>query len=224
MNMTYNEIIAKDFDRIALLDENKWDHNRFYHEYLLKFLPVHMEKVLEVGCGTGEFSRLLIKYAGEVIALDISEEMLAKARSMASQLTNITYVKADFMSYDIEPESYDSIVTIATAHHLPLEEFFIKAAIVLKPGGSLIVLDLFLSCDIMDYLFDFISVPLNILTGLIKTGHFKESQEEKAAWKEHQKNDTYMALKEIKRIADKIITGADIKRLLFWRYSLVWKK
>jgi len=222
--MTRNEIIAKDFDRIALSGDKKWDHNRFYHEYLLNYLPAHMERVLDIGCGTGEFSRLLSKYAGEVIALDISEEMLAKARSMASQLTNITYVKADFMSYDIEPESYDSIVTIATAHHLPLEEFFIKAAIVLKPGGSLIVLDLFLSCDIMDYLFDFISVPLNILTGLIKTGHFKESQEEKAAWKEHQKNDTYMALKEIKRIADKIITGADIKRLLFWRYSLVWKK
>ena len=222
--MTYNEIIAKDFDRIALAGDKKWDHNRFYHKYLLKHLPAHMERVLDIGCGTGEFSRLLSKYAGEVIALDISDEMVAKARSMASQLTNITYVKSDFMGYDIEPESYDAIVTIATAHHLPLEEFFRKAAMALKPGGSLIVLDLFLSSDIWDYFFDFFSVPLNILTGLIKTGHFKESQEEKAAWKEHQKNDTYMALKEIKRIADKIITGADIKRLLFWRYSLVWKK
>jgi len=195
--MTYNEIIAKDFDRIALTGDKKWDHNRFYHKYLLKFLPVHMERVLEVGCGTGEFSRLLSKYAGEVIALDISEEMLAKARSMASQLTNIKYVKADFMVYDIEPESYDSIVTIATAHHLPIEEFFRKVSRVLKPGGSLIILDLFLSNDTGDYFFDFLSVPLNILTGFVKTGYLKESEEERAAWQEYQKNDTYMTLKEI---------------------------
>ncbi len=32
--MTYNEIIAKDFDRIALTGDKKWDHNRFYHKYL----------------------------------------------------------------------------------------------------------------------------------------------------------------------------------------------
>lgn len=220
--MTHNEIIAKDFDRIALLGENKWDHNRVYHSYLLKHLPVHRERAIDIGCGTGEFSRILGKYFKEVTALDLSDEMLGKTR--ASSLRNVTCVKADFMKYDIEPLSYDCIVTIATAHHLPLEEFFRKAETLLRPGGVLMVLDLFRSADIADYMFDFISVPLNILMKLIKNGSLHTCKEEQKAWKEHQKHDKYMTLGEIRTIAGKVITGADIKRLLFWRYSLVWKK
>jgi len=39
--------------------------------------------VVELGCGTGEISRMLAPHAERIDAIDISEPMLAKARSMA---------------------------------------------------------------------------------------------------------------------------------------------
>ncbi len=44
--MTHNEIIVKDFDRIALSGDKKLDHNRFYHKYLLNHLPAHANPVI----------------------------------------------------------------------------------------------------------------------------------------------------------------------------------
>jgi len=50
--------VRADFDRIALLPES-WDHNSELHEFLLAQLPARCEAALEVGCGTGAFSRRL---------------------------------------------------------------------------------------------------------------------------------------------------------------------
>ena len=54
--------VREDFDRIALLTEASADgatHNDHYHRYLLQHLPTNCHRVLEIGCGTGTFSRRL---------------------------------------------------------------------------------------------------------------------------------------------------------------------
>jgi len=64
--------IQSDFDRLATLDADSWDHNRHYHGYLLRQIPQHCSNLLEIGCGTGSFSRQASPYAGSIVALDLS--------------------------------------------------------------------------------------------------------------------------------------------------------
>ncbi|ARP42725.1 hypothetical protein GTHT12_01174 [Geobacillus thermodenitrificans] len=42
--------------------------------------------------------------------------------------------------------------------------------------------------------------------------------------KDHIKHDVYMPLKDIRKIVNSILPNAIIRRHLFWRYSLIWKK
>ena len=70
MNESLIQKIQNDFDRIALHDQAGWDHNNHYHSFLLKQLPAHCKTILDIGCGTGEFSRLLASHAKRVVALD----------------------------------------------------------------------------------------------------------------------------------------------------------
>ena len=72
------ETIRSDFDRLAVL-ENKtggWSHNDHYHAYLLRYIPHPCNESLEIGCGTGAFTRLLAGRSRHVLGLDLSPEMI----------------------------------------------------------------------------------------------------------------------------------------------------
>lgn len=55
MNNSLMQKIQHDFDRIALLNFPRWDHNNHYHSFLLNQLPTKGKTILEIGCGTGEY-------------------------------------------------------------------------------------------------------------------------------------------------------------------------
>src|SRR4028118_368446 len=46
-------VIRDDFDRIALLADEGWDHNSHYHDFLLRQLPERFRAALDAGGGTG---------------------------------------------------------------------------------------------------------------------------------------------------------------------------
>jgi SAM-dependent methyltransferase len=55
------------------------------------------DRVLDIGCGQGRLSRHLAKLGAEVIGVDVSAEMLGRAR--ASGPPNITYIQADITGH-----------------------------------------------------------------------------------------------------------------------------
>jgi ubiquinone/menaquinone biosynthesis C-methylase UbiE len=57
-----------------------WDHNSYYQPRLLRALPAQCERVLDLGCGKGEFAIRLAERAGRVDAVDRSAEMIETAR------------------------------------------------------------------------------------------------------------------------------------------------
>ena len=83
--------LQADFDQIALLSGDGWDHNAHYHQYLLRHVPAHCEAALDVGCGLGTFSRLLARRAGHVVALDLSPRLIALAQERSRQYPSIQY-------------------------------------------------------------------------------------------------------------------------------------
>ncbi len=87
--------IQADFDRIALLSKEGWDHNGHYHHFLLRHVPSSCTEALEIGCGTGAFARLLAKRSNRVLALDLSPHMVQIARDRSAQFPNIDFEVAD---------------------------------------------------------------------------------------------------------------------------------
>jgi len=106
------ESIASDFDRIAQLPDDPWDHNRLYLGVLLRELPPRVGDALEVGCGAGELTARLAARAERVIAIDLSHEMLAAARARCAGLANVELVGADALEYRLAPASFDAIASV----------------------------------------------------------------------------------------------------------------
>lgn len=92
-------------------------------------------RILEVGCGTGFFSEIFLRTGAELHAIDISPDLLAKAKSRCLQ-------GADFRVADIEALPYpdnhfDAAVGIRVLHHLDMDAAFKEIVRVLKPGGTI---------------------------------------------------------------------------------------
>ncbi|MEN3330769.1 MAG: hypothetical protein V7641_134 [Blastocatellia bacterium] len=217
-------IIQADFDRIALLADYSRDHNSYYDDFLLKHLPSPCREALEIGCGAGAFSRRLAGRSTCVLAIDLSPQMIRIARERSAQWANVKFQVADVMSYEFPAEHFDCIASIATLHHLPLAEMLPKLQRALKPGGTLLILDLYKVQSLMDYLASLIAFPVSLGLRLIHTGRLRPSREVRAAWDEHARHDVYLTVREVRRICASLLPGAEVRQHLLWRYSLIWKK
>jgi len=224
MNEKLTQKIQNDFDRIALYDQQRWDHNNHYHHFLLKQFPKQCKTVLDIGCGTGEFSRLLAKCADRVVAIDLSPNMIEVAKQRSKQYTNIDFQVADILQWEFPVEQFDAIISIATVHHLPVENLLLSLKAALKPGGSLVILDLLEHENVQDVLSDFIAVPLNWLLQTVRNRHIQPSSEAVEAMREHLRTDKYFTLSQARRIYTSFLGKAKVRKHLFWRYSVVWKK
>ena len=219
----YN-VVKTDFNEISQLRELKWNHNNCYFEYLLKFIPNNAGTCLDIGCGKGELSFMLSKRCKKVIAVDLADKMIEKAKALHSN-KNIEYICGNILDMKFENSSLDVIITTATAHHLPFEWLLCFAKEKLKKSGKLIILDLAKAKSLSDYIIWGGAFIPNIVMNLIKNGRLqKDDAHSKEVWERHGKHDTYMTMDEIKLLTKKYIPTAKIKRKLFWRYSLIWQK
>src|SRR5215472_5154771 len=116
------------------------------------------------------------------------------------------------------------IAFIATIHHLPLKEMLTKMKSALKTNGTLVVLDLFQGEGLPDVLRSALAVLVSTTLKLIKTGRVRPSRAEQEAWAEHGQRDSYLTLSHIRKICEDILPGAQVRKHLLWRYSIIWKK
>ena len=223
--------IEKDFDRLALLDDGGWTHNNHYHDFLLRQVPLNCVKALEIGCGTGAFSRQLAERSQQVIALDLSPEMIRVACARSARFQNLEYRCADVMTCDLLDESFDCVATIATLHHLPLSEALLKLKESVKPGGVLLVVDLFEPersllkfAGLRDGALGIAAMGVSGSLRLIHNGRLSPLKEVRAAWEEHGKSDRYPTMSEVRALCAEILPGGKVQQHLLWRYSIVWRK
>jgi len=102
--------------------------------------------VLEIGCGTGRFSRAAAAAGLAVTAVDVSARMLEylNERITAGGLPPIATQYAGFLTMDLPAERFDAVVSGAALHHLPDAWKLValrNIARVLKHGGQLILRD-----------------------------------------------------------------------------------
>lgn len=217
-------IVKDDFNEIAELEDPKWNHNNCYYGQLMKLIPDNAEICLEIGCGKGELSFMLSQKAKRVIAVDIADKMIQKAKVLHPN-ENIKYICCNIVDMEFKNNSLDVIITVATAHHLPYDWLLNLARDKLKKGGKLIILDLVKAKSLSDHIIWGSAFFPNIVMNLIKNGRLKKGDERaKEVWERHGRRDKYMMMDEIRSLAKKYIPAAKIKRKLFWRYLLVWQK
>jgi ubiquinone/menaquinone biosynthesis C-methylase UbiE len=77
--------------------------------------------VLDVGCGTGTTDRYLRARVGSLCGVDVSEEMLTKARS---NVRDVDYRWYDGEKLPFPDESFDAVVAICVLHHVPMSNRF----------------------------------------------------------------------------------------------------
>lgn len=102
------------------------------------------ERVLDIATGGGHAAFTLAPYAAEVVALDLTLEMLQVAQQEATrrQLTTISFLEGDAQQLPCADASFDVIVCRQAAHHFPHIQACVQEwARVLKPGGKLLVDD-----------------------------------------------------------------------------------
>jgi demethylmenaquinone methyltransferase/2-methoxy-6-polyprenyl-1,4-benzoquinol methylase len=93
------------------------------------------DKVLDACCGTGDLALAGRAAGGEVVGVDFSEEMLARARRKAPELE---WVQADAAALPFPDERFDAVtVGFGIRNLADLEGGLRELARVLKPGGKL---------------------------------------------------------------------------------------
>lgn len=96
--------------------------------------------VLDVGCGLGRLTRAIAGRAREVVGIDISSEMLDRARELNPQLANVRWVHGDGTSLaGVADASIDAIVSHVVFQHIPDPQVTLgyvrDMGRVLRPGG-----------------------------------------------------------------------------------------
>jgi len=223
MHQTTSNVRA-DFDRIALLSGEEWGHNGHYHDFLARHIPEHCRRALDLGCGTGSFSRLLAKTSERVLALDLSPNMVGLARERSARFPNIAFEVADVLTRELPAEDFDCVATIAALHHLPVGEVLPKIKRALRPGGVLLVLDLFQAEGLSDAVMGALAVPVSVGLRLVRRGRLLPPREVRRAWDEHARHDRFLTLAQAREVCAELLPGALVTRHLLWRYSVVWKK
>ncbi len=106
------------------------------------------DKVLDVGCGTGNLTMTAKKYAGEngtVVGIDASPEMIETARKKATRAGSNTQFEVGLIEKIPFPDgTFDAVINRLMVHHLPDDlkrQAFVDVLRVLKPGGLFFIAD-----------------------------------------------------------------------------------
>lgn len=103
------------------------------------------DRVLDVGCGTGYFVRMLAEIVGpngSVVGVDAAPEMVAHAASRSRSAGNVTFEVGSASALSFPGSSFDVVVSSLTMHHLAAADqlpAMREMRRVLKPGGRLLI-------------------------------------------------------------------------------------
>jgi 2-polyprenyl-3-methyl-5-hydroxy-6-metoxy-1,4-benzoquinol methylase len=114
-----------------------WNINIHYDGKLDMSVPSHAQSVLEVGCGDGFLAARLSKRVPDVVAVDVDEPVLHRARQRFPTVP-VRWMHGDVLDVADELGTFDAVVSNATLHHLADTRAALSCLRdLVRPGGTL---------------------------------------------------------------------------------------
>lgn len=106
------------------------------------------EHVLDLSCGTGWATRILARMVGEgpqgfgqVVGLDLSDEMIRQARASSRDFENILYVWGSAQQIPWEENYFDKVLSVEAFYYFPDQERVLAELFrVMAPHGRFFIL------------------------------------------------------------------------------------
>lgn len=97
------------------------------------------DRILEIGCGSGQATLGLAAYDAPLLALDPGAELLDLARRNLASASHVGFIQTTFEAWPPEPGAFRLVASAQAIHWVAPELRFAKAAAVLASGGTLAV-------------------------------------------------------------------------------------
>ena len=100
--------------------------------------PNKKTKILEVGCGNGEFTKRLSKLSSRVEAIDLTAKVIKRAKQeFSKKYKNVNFKVDNIEKLFFGEESFDIVCDISILHHVNTKKAFEEMFRVLKKGGEI---------------------------------------------------------------------------------------
>jgi len=151
--MDHNETIRREFSRQAagFGESGLTLSSQEYLAWMVNILPLQSGfRVLDVAAGTGHLSRAIAPRVRRVVAMDMTPEMLEKAKEEAARahLDNIRFEEGDAAALPYEDASFDMVVSRLALHHFETPEVQLQEMVrVCRPDHAVGLIDMLSPAD-----------------------------------------------------------------------------
>ena len=138
----YNDVKFPNYDNVedfgSLLDKSR---RSIFVKKLDDEIPMG-SNILEAGCGTGQMSIVLSRYARTIYGIDLSKGSLIEAKQFinSNDIKSVHLFRMNIFKLFFEENTFDVIISNGVLHHTYNPKLaFSKLVRVLKPGGIIVI-------------------------------------------------------------------------------------
>lgn len=93
-------------------------------------------RILEIGCGDGEFTKRIIGFGRKIVATDVTPEVIKRAKIHIKN-PNVSFQVDDSEKINFRNEVFDIVCGVSILHHLDTRKALQESYRVLKKGGEI---------------------------------------------------------------------------------------
>src|SRR5208337_1083210 len=149
--LSADEKLQQEFNRWAAAGEGEkmQRHHLNITEKTLRLMNLRPgERVLDLGCGSGWATRLVARLVGEgpegfgqVVGIDVSDEMMRLAREASKEFENILYVQGSAEKIPWEENFFDKVLSVESFYYYADQDRALMELFrVMAPRGRLFIL------------------------------------------------------------------------------------
>lgn len=151
---TRTEPIHSEADKNLQQEFNQWaaagrgdemeSHHSDITEQTLALMDLNPnDRVLDLGCGTGWASRRMARVvtSGEVVGVDVADEMLRRAETASTELTNVRYLWGSAESLSLPDNYFSKVLSVESFYYYADQGAALdELRRVMAPGGRVFIL------------------------------------------------------------------------------------